>query len=212
MAVAGGAARLAAPCAARPGGAAAPGSRSPSRRHGDRVLRLANQVALAGVADVERARAPPRQLPDLAQRQPQRPAPERLLPRLQRARELPRQPRRLADELLLQAHLGRHDRARRRSSCCASAAAVRRSACSRRSRRFAAMGLWEPSMRTFALTFASVALSLAIGLPLGVLAGRSDRVPARDHAGARRDADRPRLRVPDADRASSSRSARARRS
>jgi glycine betaine/proline transport system permease protein len=40
---------------------------------------------------------------------------------------------------------------------------------------FAAMGLWEPSMRTFALTFASVALSLAIGLPLGILAGRSDR-------------------------------------
>ncbi len=38
---------------------------------------------------------------------------------------------------------------------------------------FAAMGLWEPSMRTFALTSASVALSLAIGLPLGVLAGRS---------------------------------------
>ena len=40
---------------------------------------------------------------------------------------------------------------------------------------FAAMGLWEPSVRTFALTFASVALALAIGLPLGVLAGRSDR-------------------------------------
>ncbi len=39
---------------------------------------------------------------------------------------------------------------------------------------FAAMGLWEPSVRTFALTFASVGLSLAIGLPLGVLAGRSD--------------------------------------
>ena len=38
---------------------------------------------------------------------------------------------------------------------------------------FAAMGLWEPSMRTFALTCASVGLSLAIGLPLGVLAGRS---------------------------------------
>ncbi len=40
---------------------------------------------------------------------------------------------------------------------------------------FAAMGLWEPSMRTFALTFASVSLSLAVGLPLGVLAGRSNR-------------------------------------
>ena len=40
---------------------------------------------------------------------------------------------------------------------------------------FAAMGLWEASMRTFALTFASVGLSLAIGIPLGILAGRSDR-------------------------------------
>ncbi|MCW2977510.1 MAG: choline transporter permease [Actinomycetia bacterium] len=40
---------------------------------------------------------------------------------------------------------------------------------------FAAMGLWEPSVRTFALTIASVSLSLAIGLPIGVLAGRSDR-------------------------------------
>jgi len=40
---------------------------------------------------------------------------------------------------------------------------------------FALMGLWESSMRTFALTIASVSLSLAIGLPLGVLAGRSDR-------------------------------------
>ncbi len=39
---------------------------------------------------------------------------------------------------------------------------------------FAAMGLWEPSVRTFALTLASVGLSLVIGLPLGVLAGRSD--------------------------------------
>jgi glycine betaine/proline transport system permease protein len=40
---------------------------------------------------------------------------------------------------------------------------------------FGLMGLWEPSMRTFALTFASVSLSLLIGLPLGILAGRSDR-------------------------------------
>ena len=40
---------------------------------------------------------------------------------------------------------------------------------------FAAMGLWEASMRTFALTFASVTIALAIGLPLGILAGRSDR-------------------------------------
>jgi glycine betaine/proline transport system permease protein len=40
---------------------------------------------------------------------------------------------------------------------------------------FAAMGVWDPSVRTFALTFASVGLSLAIGIPLGVWAGRSDR-------------------------------------
>ncbi len=40
---------------------------------------------------------------------------------------------------------------------------------------FAAMGLWEASVRTFALTIASVSLSLAIGLPVGVLSGRSDR-------------------------------------
>ena len=40
---------------------------------------------------------------------------------------------------------------------------------------FAAMGLWDPVVRTFALTFASVSLSLLIGQPLGILAGRSDR-------------------------------------
>ena len=40
---------------------------------------------------------------------------------------------------------------------------------------FAVMGLWEPAVQTFALVFASVALSLAIGVPLGILAGRSDR-------------------------------------
>ncbi len=40
---------------------------------------------------------------------------------------------------------------------------------------FATMGLWDPVVRTFALTFASVSLSLLIGQPLGILAGRSDR-------------------------------------
>src|SRR6266404_7175404 len=40
---------------------------------------------------------------------------------------------------------------------------------------FAAMGVWYASVRTFALTFASVTLALAIGIPLGVWAGRSDR-------------------------------------
>ena len=47
---------------------------------------------------------------------------------------------------------------------------------------------------------AAVLLSLAIGVPIGVLAGRRERVPPRDHPWARRDADRARLRLPDADR------------
>jgi glycine betaine/proline transport system permease protein len=40
---------------------------------------------------------------------------------------------------------------------------------------FAVMGLWEPAVQTFALVFASVIVSLAIGIPLGILGGRSDR-------------------------------------
>jgi glycine betaine/proline transport system permease protein len=40
---------------------------------------------------------------------------------------------------------------------------------------FAALGLWEQSIETFALTFAAVGLSLGVGIPLGVLAGRSPR-------------------------------------
>ena len=40
---------------------------------------------------------------------------------------------------------------------------------------FAALGLWEESVETFALVFAAVGLSLLIGMPLGVLAGRSQR-------------------------------------
>jgi glycine betaine/proline transport system permease protein len=39
-----------------------------------------------------------------------------------------------------------------------------------------ALGLWRPTMDTLALTFASVILSLAIGIPLGIWAGLSDRV------------------------------------
>ena len=39
---------------------------------------------------------------------------------------------------------------------------------------FALMGLWEESMQTLALMFAAVTLSLAIGMPLGVIAGRSE--------------------------------------
>ena len=38
------------------------------------------------------------------------------------------------------------------------------------------LGFWEPAMDTLALTFASVVLSLLFGIPLGILAGRNDRV------------------------------------
>jgi glycine betaine/proline transport system permease protein len=41
---------------------------------------------------------------------------------------------------------------------------------------FAAMGLWEQSMQTLALMLTAVALSLIVGVPIGVLAGRSARV------------------------------------
>ncbi len=40
---------------------------------------------------------------------------------------------------------------------------------------FGVLGLWEPSVDTLGLTLAAVVLSLAIGLPLGILAGRNDR-------------------------------------
>jgi glycine betaine/proline transport system permease protein len=41
---------------------------------------------------------------------------------------------------------------------------------------FGVLGLWPESMDTLALTFAAVILSLLIGFPLGIWAGRSDRV------------------------------------
>ena len=37
---------------------------------------------------------------------------------------------------------------------------------------FAVMGLWEESMQTLALMSAAVMLSLAVGIPFGILAGR----------------------------------------
>jgi glycine betaine/proline transport system permease protein len=40
---------------------------------------------------------------------------------------------------------------------------------------FALMGFWEQSMQTLALMLASVALSLLVGVPLGIAAGLSDR-------------------------------------
>ena len=40
----------------------------------------------------------------------------------------------------------------------------------------ALMGLWEESIQTLALMLAAVTLSLAVGVPLGIVAGRSDRL------------------------------------
>ena len=39
---------------------------------------------------------------------------------------------------------------------------------------FALMGLWEESIQTLALMLAAVLLSLAIGIPIGILAGRRE--------------------------------------
>jgi glycine betaine/proline transport system permease protein len=41
---------------------------------------------------------------------------------------------------------------------------------------FALMGLWEESIQTLALMLAAVSLSLAVGVPIGVFAGRNDRI------------------------------------
>src|SRR4029079_508740 len=40
------------------------------------------------------------------------------------------------------------------------------------------LGLWDPAMETLALMLASVVIAIVIGLPLGILAGRSDRATA----------------------------------
>jgi len=40
---------------------------------------------------------------------------------------------------------------------------------------FGLLGLWDETLETLALTMTAVVLSLAIGIPLGILAGRSDR-------------------------------------
>jgi len=38
-----------------------------------------------------------------------------------------------------------------------------------------ALGLWEQAMQTIAITIVSVVIAMAIGLPTGIIAGRSDR-------------------------------------
>ena len=40
------------------------------------------------------------------------------------------------------------------------------------------LGLWDPSMATLSLMLAAVSLAIAIGLPLGIVVGRSDRASA----------------------------------
>jgi len=40
---------------------------------------------------------------------------------------------------------------------------------------FGVLGLWDRSLETLALTLAAVVISLAIGIPIGILAGRSER-------------------------------------
>jgi glycine betaine/proline transport system permease protein len=40
------------------------------------------------------------------------------------------------------------------------------------------LGLWESSMATLGLVLAAVILSLVIGIPMGIVAGRSKRSPA----------------------------------
>ena len=55
-------------------------------------------------------------------------------------------------------------------------------------------------MQTLALMLAAVALSLLVGMPLGVARRPLRPLQRLHHAGARRDADRPGLRVPDAGR------------
>ena len=65
---------------------------------------------------------------------------------------------------------------------------------------FALSGLWLESIQTLALMIAAVSLSLLVGIPLGIAAGRSDRFNRVDHAGSRRHADHPGVRIPDADR------------
>ena len=44
---------------------------------------------------------------------------------------------------------------------------------------FGVLGLWTRSVETLALTFTAVALSLLIGIPLGILAGRNERFYSR---------------------------------
>ena len=40
------------------------------------------------------------------------------------------------------------------------------------------LGLWDAAMETLALMLAAVVIAIVIGLPLGILAGRSDRATA----------------------------------
>ena len=98
---------------------------------------------------------------------------------------------------------------RRRSPACSPGGGWRSSPPSGSSAS-ALLGLWEASLETLALIIVSVAVALAIGIPLGIWAGRRPVVEAALRPRARRDADDPRVLVPRAARVAASASARRR--
>ncbi|MCB1997265.1 MAG: hypothetical protein KDG57_15560, partial [Rhodoferax sp.] len=58
-------------------------------------------------------------------------------------------------------------------------------------------GMWDDTMKTVSMIFVCTVVALVLGVPIGVLASRSDRLQRHDHAGAGRDADHAQLRLPD---------------
>ena len=67
------------------------------------------------------------------------------------------------------------------------------------SRRWAPSGCGTRASTTLGMMLAAVVIALAIGLPLGILAGRSNRVSGDPLADPRRDADHADVRLPGAD-------------
>ena len=167
-------------------------------RRGDdhRLPRLEGQLGLARLAGVELALSASRPLPGVALEQPEPPASEHRVSDLQRLRELPRRSRLLADPVLLLPEVARHggardvDRAplRRREGRDRDVRCVRE-LCGAR-----ALGRGRRDLRP------DVRCRLA--LPPGRHAARCDRRPLGevqpgDHPVPGRNADHPRVRVPD---------------
>ena len=67
--------------------------------------------------------------------------------------------------------------------------------------RLGILGLWTSSVDTLGAIAAAVAISFAIGVPLGILAGAERSGPPLPHADPRRDADHADVRLPGAVRA-----------